>query len=70
MRPKIKLYYKWFPFLISAIYRNLRYRYQIAINQRKHHSTISTVYPNFFDVPRGVLQGYENKLRAPLMHKD
>jgi len=26
------------------------------------------VYPNFFDVPHSVLQQYEEKLRAPLMH--
>jgi len=27
------------------------------------------VYPNFLDVPHIVLQQYEEKLRAPLMHK-
>jgi len=26
------------------------------------------VYPNFLDVPHSVLQQYEEKLRAPLMH--
>ena len=26
------------------------------------------VYPNFFDVPHGILQKYEKKLRVHLMH--
>jgi len=31
-------------------------------------AVLPKVYPNFFDVPHSVLQQYEEKLRAPLMH--
>jgi len=29
---------------------------------------LPNVYPNFLDVPHSLLQQYEEKLRAPLMH--